>query len=414
MATEIKMPQLSDTMNSGKILTWLKKEGDQISRGDILAEVETDKANLEIESFFSGTLLQINIQAGGVANVGEAIAFLGEPGEKVNGAAKPAETPAEAPKAVEVQQPAAPVQSAPVQNESHSDSDRIKASPLAKKIAENNNIDLNNIVGSGPSGRIVKKDVEANALAPAKTETKPEAKPEVKPERTVKPVQAGYQPLSKMRQTIARRMQESVNTNPHFYVTTSINMSEAVKFRALLKPREEFKGISINHLVIKATAFAIAQEPRINFAMKDDQLYNPGEINLGIITAIDDGLLIPVLKQADQLSLKDLVFEARAAIDRARAGRPTSADLSGGTFSISNMGMFDVESFTAIINPGQGAILAISAMQDTVVAVDGLPTVAPVLKATVSADHRIIDGIISATFLKHFKRALENPALLLL
>ena len=402
MATAIKMPQLSDTMSSGKIIVWHKKEGDQITRGDILAEVETDKANLEIESFFSGTLLKINTPANSAAAVGEVIAFLGNPGEQI------ADVSATKPIAIqevkeEVKAQVINIPSAVIAN----DSDRIKASPLAKKIAEQKSINLADVSGSGPNGRIIRKDLDGhNTTSIAKSAPSYEATPSI-------PAGGQLTALSKMRATIAQRMQQSVDESPHFYVTTSVNMTEAVKLRALLKPREDFKGISINHLVIKAAAYAIAHEPRVNRAMKNDQIFDPGEINIGIITAIDEGLLIPVLKQANKMSLKDLVFEARAAIERARTGRPSSSDLTGGTFSISNMGMYDVENFTAIINPGQGAIMAVGSMQDSAVVVDGKVVVAPVLKATVSADHRIIDGIISATFLKHFKKALENPALLL-
>jgi pyruvate dehydrogenase E2 component (dihydrolipoamide acetyltransferase) len=216
-----------------------------------------------------------------------------------------------------------------------------------------------------------------------------------------------------MRETIARRMQESVTTAPHFYVTNTVNMGEALRLREVLKERPDYKGISVNHLVIKATAYGLSKEPRVNSAMRDGQLYQPASINIGIITAIDDGLIIPVLKDVDQISLKDVVFEARAAIDRARAGRPSSSDLSGGTFSISNMGMFDVENFTAIINPGQGGILAVSAVKEAPVVYRGQIVVGSLMKVTVSVDHRIIDGVMASTFLKHFKEALEIPALLM-
>jgi pyruvate dehydrogenase E2 component (dihydrolipoamide acetyltransferase) len=208
-------------------------------------------------------------------------------------------------------------------------------------------------------------------------------------------------------------MQESVTTDPHFYVTTSVNMAEAMRTREALKERPDFKGISMNHLVIKAAAYGLSKEPRVNAAMRDGQIYQPASINIGIITAIDGGLLIPVLKNVDEMSLKDVVFEARAAIDRARAGRPSSSDLSGGTFSISNMGMFDVENFTAIINPGQGGILAVSAVKEEPVVYRGAIVVGSVMKVTVSVDHRIIDGVMASTFLKHFKEALELPALLM-
>jgi pyruvate dehydrogenase E2 component (dihydrolipoamide acetyltransferase) len=436
MATEIKMPQLSDTMSSGKILTWRKNEGDTVARGDILAEVETDKANLEIESFFNGTLLKIQTPAGSVAKVGEIIAVIGQPGEAVGTSASPVAAPAPTQAATQTatQAPAAKpaaAPSTPPAQPSHaaatlsvvSGSDRVKASPLAKRVAEQLQVNLSSVQGSGPNGRIVRRDVEAAAggsaapqLATAPAAAAPAFTPA--PQHVTVPASAStaqgtLTPFSRMRETIARRMQESVTTSPHFYVTTSINMTEALKLREVLKEKAEYKGISVNHLVIKAAAYGLKAEPRVNAAVKDGQIYQPAQINIGIITAIADGLLIPVLKETDTMSLKDVVFEARAAIERARAGRPSSSDLSGGTFSISNMGMFDVENFTAIINPGQGGILAVSAVREEPIVVKGQIVIASIMKVTVSVDHRIIDGVMASTFLKHFKEALEIPALLM-
>lgn len=423
MATDIKMPQLSDTMSSGKILIWKLKEGDTVKRGDILAEVETDKANLEIESFFNGTLLKVNVPAGGTAKVGEVIAVIGQPGESVGASSatpatpSPVTTTAPATPAPVTHTPPPPPTPAPLAAPLSvvSGSSRVKASPLAKKVAEQLQVNLSGVQGSGPNGRIVRRDVEAAAGQPAPVATM-SAAPAYQPTPSAPSAAPGagtLTPLSRMRETIARRMQESVTTAPHFYVTTSVNMGEAIRLREALKERPEFKGISMNHLVIKATAYGLKHEPRVNAAMKDGQLFQPAQINIGIITALDDGLIIPVLKEVDTMSLRDVVFEARAAIDRARAGRPNSSDLSGGTFSISNMGMFDVESFTAIINPGQGGILAVSAVKEQPVVHRGQIVVGSVMKVTVSVDHRIIDGIMASTFLKHFKEALELPALLM-
>ncbi len=427
MATEVKMPQLSDTMSSGKILTWKKNEGDQIKRGDILAEVETDKANLEIESFFNGVLLKIATPAGTDAKVGEVIAVIGAAGESVATSSAPKAAPtaaAPAPQAARpapASSPAAAPAAAPAPMTLVSGSDRIKASPLAKKVAEDLQVNLSSVRGSGPNGRIVRRDVEAAAggsaapamhapPAPQSFSTTPANQA---PARAAIPATGTLTPLSRMRETIARRMQESVTTAPHFYCTTSVNMGEALRLRETLKEKPAFKGISVNHLVIKAVAYGLTHEPRVNAAMKDGQVYQPGQINIGIITALDDGLIIPVLKEVDTMALRDVVFEARAAIERARAGRPSSSDLSGGTFSISNMGMFDVENFTAIINPGQGGILAVSAVKEQPVVQKGQIVVGSVMKATVSVDHRIIDGVMASTFLKHFKEALEIPALLM-
>jgi pyruvate dehydrogenase E2 component (dihydrolipoamide acetyltransferase) len=299
-------------------------------------------------------------------------------------------------------------------------SDRVIASPLAKKIAQTHSVDLSGVVGSGPQGRIVKKDVElalsgnVALKAPAVTDAPVHNVVSTPAKTYAATAESSSTPLSKMRETIARRMQESVRDNPHFYVTTAIRMEQAQSLRETLKTKDGYKGISINHLVIKACAYALENEPRVNFAYRDGQLYNPGSINIGIITAIPDGLLIPVIHQANRLSLKDIVFEAKAAVDRAKAGRPSSTDLTGGTFSISNMGMFDVENFTAIINPGQGGVIAISATKEVPVVEKGVIVPGLVMKATLSVDHRVIDGIMGANFLKYFKEALEHPALLMI
>ncbi len=420
------MPQLSDTMSSGKILSWRKSEGDQVKRGDILAEVETDKANLEIESFFNGVLLKVMVPSGTDAKVGEVIAMLGAVGESVSTPSKPVAAVKTViatiqPPAAEL--PPARTTTSVISNtlELVTDEPRIKASPLAKRVAEDLQINLSSIQGSGPNGRIVRRDVEAAAgngsTAPVlETFTAPQSYSRA-PANQVPANSAAtagiLTPLSRMRETIARRMQESVTTAPHFYCTTSVNMGEALRLREALKERAEYKGISVNHLIIKAVAYGLKHEPNVNAAMKNEQLYQPAQINIGIITAIDDGLIIPVLKEADTMSLRDVVFEAKAAIERARAGRPSSNDLSGGTFSISNMGMFDVENFTAIINPGQGGILAVSSVKEQPVVQKGQIVIGSVMKATVSVDHRIIDGVMASRFLKHFKEALEMPALLM-
>lgn len=441
MATEIKMPQLSDTMDSGKILSWNKSEGDQISRGDILAEVETDKANLEIESFHNGVLLKILTPVEQTAQVGEIIAYIGEAGESVPGGQASSSSPSPSPAAA--QTPPASNENAPQTstesatvvhgagsangNGSHStvsSSGRIKASPLAKKLASERGIELSSISGTGPDGRIVKRDIEsAIPGSSAPQQAAPQLPSEQSPSSDPRPASPSPQhsgeealiPFSKMRSTIAKRMQQSVNEAPHFYVTTSVRMDNVMALRKVLKEKKGYEKASINHFVIKAAACGIAAEPRVNYAVRNDQFtFRPDGIHIGIITAIDDGLLIPVIKNADSLPFKDLVFEARAAVERARAGRPSSQDLVGGTFSISNMGMFDVESFTAVINPGQGSVLAVSSILEQPIVENGALTVANMMKVTISVDHRIIDGVMAGNFLKAFKEALETPALLLI
>ncbi|MFM1847914.1 MAG: hypothetical protein RL417_1388 [Pseudomonadota bacterium] len=426
MAVEIKMPQLSDTMSAGKILAWKKKEGERVERGDILAEVETDKANLEIECFHPGTLLKVVAPTGTNAKVGEVIAIIGQAGEQVSAPTGAAQTQPAAQAGPVAPAPAAPTPAlaapprpvsptAPPQGAFVSP-DRIKASPLARKVAQQRNIDLATIQGSGPNGRIVRDDVEragSVALAAQPEALRPQLHAVTPPARATTESGGQRRPFSKMRETIARRMQESVVEAPHFYTTTSISMTQALRLREVLKERPEFKGISVNHLVVKAAGYALAKEPRVNCAVKDNEVYIPNQINIGIITAIEDGLLIPVVREVDTLALKDLVFEARAAVERAKAGRPSSTDLTGGTFSISNMGMFDVDSFTAIINPGQGAILAVGSVREEPIVRDGQVVIDQRMKVTLSVDHRIIDGVMAGTFLKHFKEALEIPALLM-
>ncbi len=428
MAFEVKMPQLSDTMYSGKIVVWHKKEGDVVNRGDALAEVETDKANLQIEAFYPGTILKIIAIAGSTTNVGEIIAYIGQAGEVVGASPSipskpaPATTTALVTPAAQPRNTISTAEAAPAAV--IAGSERVKASPLARKLAEQRNINLSAIQGSGPAGRILKKDLdETNLKAPStRTAVAPASPAASTPLATPATAAATHEatlgtgaftPFSKMRDAIGRRMVESVTTCPHFYVTTSVNMKETMRLREFLKENAEYKGISINHLVIKAAAVALKNERRVNRAVRDGQIYDPAQINVGIVTAIEDGLLIPVIKDADVLSLRDVIFEARAAVERARAGRPNATDLTGGTFSISNMGMFDVENFTAIINPGQGAILAISSVKEEAIVENGQVVAGLRMKATVSVDHRIIDGVMAGTFLKHFKQALEMPALLM-
>ncbi len=498
MAIEVTMPQLSDTMDEGTILTWLKKEGETVSRGDALAEVATDKADLEIESFHEGTLLKIHSPEGTTVKVGEIIAVIGAEGEAVAPSAAaptPQQEPAQqapaqqtatqqAPQGQAQQAPAqqaatqqAPApqgqaQQAPAQQEqpsaataatpeaptAHVNGDaRVKISPLAKNLAQSYGVDYTAIQGSGEGGRIVKRDIEqqvgqpisseqveaavsgsaatvVTAVSTPMTEPSPaqQAPAQQAPAQQVPARQAPAQPpvqtrpstpapapggqsvetLSKMRQTIAQRMVDSVNTAPHFYLTTKINVDKLMKLRKTLKELPQYEGITFNHLVVKATALALRAHPRINAFYKEGTLVQPQDVNIGIITALPDGLLIPVLKQADYLPLAEVVGQANELVQRARSGRPKADDLVGGTFSISNIGKADVESFTAIINPGQGAILAVSGILQEPVVVDGKLSVGNTMRVTLSVDHRIIDGLVGGQFVTELKRLLEEPVLL--
>ncbi len=425
MAIEVTMPQLSDTMSEGKILSWLVKEGDKVARGDALAEVATDKADLEIESFNEGTLLKIHAPEGTTVTVGSVIAHIGEEGENVpevkQDKSSTEESESESKSASTENEPTqqerssqAPQASAAKDNGSGDSTDsngsRLKISPLAKNLALSHGIDVTRLEGSGEGGRIVKRDIEAAI-------NKPQEQSSTAAARQSQPLPAAAPgstaPLSSMRQTIANRMVQSVNEIPHFFMTTKVLMDECIKVRSSLKPLPQYEGITFNHLIVKAAALALKTHPRINAAYRDNSLVQPGGINIGVVTALEDGLLIPVVKNADQLALADIVFEARGLVQRARAGRPKGEDLTGGTFSISNVGNLAVESFTAIINPGQGAILAVGAIEEEPVVVEGELVIASVMRLTLSVDHRIIDGVVGAQFLTEMKRLLEDPVVLL-
>jgi pyruvate dehydrogenase E2 component (dihydrolipoamide acetyltransferase) len=298
--------------------------------------------------------------------------------------------------------------------------ERVKASPLARKLAEGAGVDIANVVGSGPGGRVIRRDIESATSGGSEvgSASQTDASRSIAPVPAripeTQPSNGTFTPLSKMRSTIARRMQETVQQSPHFYVRSSICMDQLVNLREGLKNRAGYEKVSLNHFVIKAAAYALTVEPAVNCALVDGMLFQPAGIHIGIVTAVKEGLLIPVIRNTNTLSIKDLTFEVRAAVDRARAGRPSSSDLTGGTFSISNMGMFDVDDFTALINPGQGAILAVSSVKQVPVVRDGRIEVAHMMNVTISVDHRIIDGVMAGNFLKALKEALENPTLLFL
>jgi pyruvate dehydrogenase E2 component (dihydrolipoamide acetyltransferase) len=441
MAVDITMPQLSDTMSEGTILRWLKKEGDPVKRGEALAEVATDKADLEIEAFHEGTLVKILAETGQSVKVGSVIAKVGEKGETV-AATTPiasATTPPMSAAPPTVSSPAAtPVGAVPATQYASSESDRVKISPLAKNVAESFGVDYANLSGSGEGGRITKRDVEqviGRAVAATDVVGQPRQQSAVSVATNTAPASEkvvqfqpqpaaphspqysaqgrSVEPLSKMRQTIASRMVESATTIPHFYATAAVQIDKLAQLRTSLKPLPQYEGLTFNHLIVKAAGLALRAVSRINSAYVDGQLVNPGAVNIGIVTAVPDGLLIPVLKGADTLHLADIVGEARGLVQRARSGRPKADDLSGGTFSISNMGMFGVESFSAIISPGQGAILAVAPIQQEPVIADGQIRVGSVMRLTLSVDHRIIDGVVAGEFLTEIKRLLEDPVLLL-
>lgn len=458
MAIEVLMPRLSDTMEEGKILKWLKKVGDKIEIGDIIAEVETDKADMEMEALDAGILAEIRVKEGESAPVNGIIAILSEEGEEVvpARAAKPAESAAKMP----VNAPETPAQSPPVvvaaREEEKSagqrsveerasaepvarpsmtpqerkvrelresrarkeapetpDGDRVFASPLVKRIAQEQGIDLSQVHGSGPGGRIVKQDLEAYAgQEPAAVQKKVPEQPQP---TAVTPPSAPTlanrkEPFSRMRATIAKRMAESMREIPHFYVTVEVDMSEAVRMRAALKASDRVTAdVTYTHFLIKAAAIALQQHPRLNASFADDGREFKTDINIGLAVSLEDGLIVPVLHKCQHLSLLEIAEKANPLVERARTGKPTQEDLSGGTFTISNMGMLPVEHFTAIINPPQGAILAVGAIKERPVVRNGEIRGAHTMMMTLSCDHRILDGFTGGQFLADLKRLLENP-----
>lgn len=481
----VVMPKLGDTMEEAKILKWLKQEGEVVQKGDALAEIETEKVNIEVEAFAGGVLRKILAPAGATIAVGAPIALTGEANEALPGEASAAATQFKgkaaaksAPDAVRPQRepmPAAASPSGPVSladreyenstaaaTDVHGNSDNANGhgrparngsapdatngnghaatttstaerqfiSPIARRIAAEHHLDLATIHGSGPSGRIIREDVEAalerqesgehraiSVAAPvaAPTPAAAAATP-VAPAATNGEVQAV--PLSLMRKTIARRLQQSMQTTPHFYVTMTIDTTRLAEFRqsvneyamALPQPVK----VSFNDLIVKGVALALARMPEVNASFDGEQLLLKKQINIGVAVALAQGLIVPVVRDADKHGVLDIARESRRLVEAAHAGKLKPEDFQGGTFSVSNLGMFGVEEFTAIINPPESAILAVGAIVPTPVVVDGQVVVRDQMKVTLSSDHRVLDGAVAARFLQELKRLLEQPLSMLI
>ncbi len=425
-AKVIRMPLLSDTMTEGKIIQWNKKVGDKVKSDDSIAEVETDKATMDVVGYEEGTLLYIGVEAGQAAKVNDIIAIVGKEGTDVSAYVnaeknKSADTPASKPEAREQQGEISG--SASEKNEaqdetpeSSSEGGRVKASPLAKKLAADKGIDISKIQGSGDGGRIVKKDVDAYKPAPvqAKEEDKkaaPAAKPVQPFEQTGK---ESYEdiPNTQMRKTIARRLGESMFTAPHFYLTMEINMDNAMSSRVAINEISPVK-ISFNDMVIKACAMALRQHPAVNSSWMGDFIRQNKHIHIGSAVAMPDGLIVPVIRFADQKSLSQIASDAKGLYDKARNKKLQPDEFSGNTFTISNLGMMDIEDFTAIINPPDSAILAVGRIKEIVIKKGDGFGVTNVLKVTLSCDHRSVDGAVGAAFLQTFKKFMENPVTML-
>ncbi len=419
MATEVIMPRMSDTMEEGKILKWLKTVGERVEVGDIIAEVETDKADMEMEALDDGFLTEIRAQEGESAPVGAVIALLGEEAEigvAPTPPARPARAsvatpPAEKRPPAKAGQPAAKKvrkirEAAPKKPPARKKDERILASPIVRKIAAERGIELATVRGSGPGGRIIKQDIEGAEAMPvaAELETPRASAP------AVSTPTGRVEPFSRMRATIAKRMADSMRAAPHFYVTTEIDMSEAVRLRTSLKLSDRVSAdVTYTHLLVKAVAVALGRHPRLNASFSGNGRELKAEINVGIAVALDDGLIVPVLHGCQAMSLLDIAAQANGLVERARTGKPTPQDLSGGTFTISNLGMYPVEHFTAVINPPQAAILATSAIKERPTVRDGQVVISRTMMVTLSCDHRVLDGATGAQFLEELKNLLENP-----
>lgn len=418
MAEVIRMPRLSDTMEEGVIVEWLKKVGDTIEPGDVLAEVETDKATMELESYQEGVLLHIGVPEGPVP-VNGVLAVIGQEGEDYkealeaagNDASDSSSSNGKEEETAAPQTESAPAESAaPVSEPTDDSSDRIKASPLARKMAEDAGIDLGRLgSGSGEQGRIVKKDIITFMESGASTEA-PSA-PAYTP--TLVTGEDKEVAVSQMRKVIARRLSESKFSAPHFYVTVEIDMSQAIATRKQLNTTAPPK-ISFNDLVLKATAMALRHHPAVNSSWLGDKIRTNGNINIGVAVAVPDGLLVPVVNNADQKSLAQINGEVKELAGKAREKKLQPNEMQGNTFTISNLGMFDVDEFTAIINPPDACILAVGSIVEKPIVKDGSIQIGNIMKVTLSSDHRVVDGATAAQFLQTLREFLENPVRMLL
>jgi pyruvate dehydrogenase E2 component (dihydrolipoyllysine-residue acetyltransferase) len=417
VAELISMPKLGFDMAEGLLQEWLKKAGEEVSQGETLAVIETDKASVEVPAFRSGVLLKILVEAGTSVPVGAPIAVIGSAGETVDMAALGVAEAAPAPAGPAVEAGAGVPIPEPVTEAIATEEGRLLASPVAARMAAELGIDLRQVTGSGPGGRIIKRDIETQLKEREKTPVKATPAAPI-PTPSFEPGLEGYtaEPLSPIRQTIGRRMVESKQQAPHFYITMEVDMTAAMELRAELNAVLPEDGkVSVNDLVIKAAAIALRQFPKINASFAGDEIRVHNQVHVGIAVARETGLLTVVVRDCDLKSPAQIAREAREVIGRARDGRMKPDDMVGATFTISNLGMFDVEDFCAIINPPQAAILAVGAVRRVpVVDPDGALAVGTRMKMTISADHRVTDGAEAARFLQAVKAALEQPRRLML
>lgn len=430
MAEVIRMPKMSDTMEEGVIASWQVKVGDSVSSGDILAEVETDKATMELESYEDGTILYIGVEAGNSVPIDGIIAIIGEEGtdfQPLLAAEKQPKKQAETPKETannEATSSASTSTAAPQASaaepkvSSQTSSGRIKASPLAKKMAAEKGYDLSQIKGTGENGRIVKRDIENYQPSAA---PQPQAKASTESGKAtiaIPSVPLGEEsfteaPVSQMRKTIARRLADSKFTAPHFYLTMEIDMDKVVAARKSMNEIAPVK-ISFNDIVIKATAAALRQHPKVNASWLGDKIRYNQHIHIGVAVAVDEGLLVPVVRFADQKPISQISAEVKELGGKARDKKLQPSDWEGNTFTISNLGMFGIEEFTAIINPPDACIMAVGGIKQVPVVREGEIKVGNVMKVTLSCDHRVVDGAVGSAFLQTFKQLLEDPVRILI
>ena len=416
MAEIVRMPKLSDTMTEGVVAEWHKKIGDRVEEGELLAEIETDKATMEFESFQDGVLLYIGVETGSTAPVDSILAILGEEGEDyqslIDGDSSAAAAPAAEEKAAPAPAPAAPAKpavqevkapapvAAPVATPSANG--RVKASPLAKKMAEEKGIDIGQVPGSGEGGRVVKRDVDSYVPAAASAVSLPGMA-----------LESFYEePITQMRKTIARRLAESKFTAPHFYLTIDIDMDNVMAARKMVNASGEVK-VSFNDFVIKAAGCAVKKHPIINSSWLGDKIRYNEHVNVGVAVAVPDGLFVPVIRNADLKPLSKISEEVKDFAQKAKNKKLQPQDWEGSTFGISNLGMFGIEEFTAIVNPPDSCNMAIGAIRQEPVVKDGQIVVGNRMKVTLSCDHRTVDGASGADFLKTFKNMMENPVMMI-
>ena len=429
MPTDIVMPRLSDSMEEGTILRWIKSQGDEVAVGDELVEIETDKANMVYESDAAGTVIEILAGEGDTLPIGETIARVGEPGETGGDGAAPKAEPkpekegeelqAEPERENQAEEPRAPAATAeaPAVPSAPPGDGRVKASPLARRIARERGLDLSGISGSGPGGRIIKADVEQAAEAPPVEAAAPPAPtPGVRERPETAKGDVETIELTKVQQTIARRMAESKATAPHFYLEAEVDMSRAVEGRGRIKAAAKDGDVvpSFNDMVVKGAALALREFPRANGAYRDGRVEQYSRINVGVAVAAQDALIVPTVFDADAKGLREIAAETRALAQRVREGQITPPELSGGTFTVSNLGMYGITNFSAVINPPQAAILAVGSIVERPVVRDGEITTAHLMPLNLACDHRILYGADGAQLLARIRELLEEPLALAL